>query len=321
VGDSGPARAAVRALCVGPPAPVTVAGIEFPAVTGLAAGMDKNGVAVRAWGALGFGHVELGTVTAEAQPGNGRPRLFRLPGSGALVNRMGFNNDGAQALADRLHLAGVRRGNRAVGIPVGISLGKTKITPLAAATEDYLRSLRLLAGHADYVAVNVSSPNTAGLRSLQDGPALAELVGALVAEAVTLAGGTPPVPIFVKVAPDLTDAALEDVLGVCAESGAAGLVATNTTLARDGLAARDQARAIEAGGLSGTPLTQRARAVVRFLAARTDLPIIGVGGIMTRDDGAAMLDAGARLLQIYTGFVYGGPGLVRALNQLARSAA
>jgi dihydroorotate dehydrogenase len=310
MGRIPPARAGLTALAARHRTPVTVAGIEFPGLVGLAAGMDKNGVAVRSWGALGFGHVELGTVTAYAQPGNDRPRLFRLPQSRALVNRMGFNNRGAAALAVRLRGAGVARGNRAVGIPVGVSIGKTKMTPLAEATRDYLTSLRLLAPYADYLAVNVSSPNTPGLRSLQDAETLGDLVRALVAEA------GPGLPIFVKLAPDLSEDALEQALEVAESAGAAGLIATNTTLGRDGLHPDEQDRGQEAGGLSGAPLTARARAVVAFLAARTALPVIGVGGILTRDDGQAMLDAGARLLQVYTGYVYGGPGLVADLNRL-----
>jgi dihydroorotate dehydrogenase len=316
VGRVPPARAGLAALCARHQTPVTAAGIEFPGVVGLAAGMDKNGIAVRSWGALGFGHVELGTVTAYAQPGNDRPRLFRLPQSRALVNRMGFNNRGAAALAVRLRVAGVARGNRRVGIPVGVSIGKTKVTPLAEASRDYLTSLRLLAPYADYVAVNVSSPNTPGLRSLQDANTLADLLDALVAEAQKLAEGGPPLPILVKLAPDLTEDALEQALDVAVRAGAAGLIATNTTLGRDGLHPEDLDLGQEAGGLSGAPLTARARAVVGFLAARTTLPVIGVGGILTRDDGQAMLDAGARLLQVYTGYVYGGPGLVADLNRL-----
>jgi dihydroorotate dehydrogenase len=283
--------------------PTTVAGIQFPGLVGLAAGMDKDGMCIKTWGSLGFGFVELGTVTAQPQPGNGRPRLFRLPESRAIVNRMGFNNRGAQALADRLTATGVSRGNLAVGIPIGISIGKTKNVPLTEATEDYLISLRTVAPYADYLAINVSSPNTPGLRSLQDREILGELIKALVTEAWQLAAGGLPVPIFVKVAPDLTEAALEDVVQVCSEGGAEGLIATNTTLVRD-------------GGLSGAPLTTRAREVVRFLAAQTSLPIIGVGGIMSRDDGQAMLDAGASLLQIYTGYIYAGPALVDNLNRL-----
>jgi dihydroorotate dehydrogenase len=313
---SRPALAAATAVCAGHRQSVEVAGIRFLGIVGLAAGMDKDGEAVRAWAALGFGHVELGTVTAHGQPGNDRPRLFRLPASRALINRMGFNNAGARALADRLDAAGIRRGNYATGIPIGISIGKSKVTPLAEAAEDYLISLRLLAPHADYVAVNVSSPNTPGLRRLQDADALRELLSAIVTEAWQLAGGRPPVPIFVKVAPDLEEPALEELLAVCAEAGAEGLIATNTTLSRDGIDPADEIRAAESGGLSGAPLTVRARSVVRFLAERTTLPIIGVGGILSRDDGQAMLDAGARLLQIYTGFIYGGPALVSELNLL-----
>ena len=312
---------ALAALTGGPRRPVTVAGIEFPGPVGVAAGLDKNGLGLRAWAALGFSHAELGTVTAEPQPGNQQPRLFRLPHSRAIVNRMGFNNRGAQALADRLAAAGVRRGNRAVGMPLGISVGKTRTTPLAAATEDYLSSLRLLAPYADYLAVNVSSPNTVGLRSLQDRDTLAELVQALVAEARVPAGGGAPLPVFVKIAPDLTEPALDEVLEVCLATGVAGLVATNTTLDRTGLHPGDAAVGGEAGGLSGAPLTRRARAVVSHLTATSPLPVIGVGGILTADDARAMLDAGASLVQLYTGYIYAGPGLVAAINALPADAA
>jgi dihydroorotate dehydrogenase len=315
IGRNRPTLAALAALCARHRGPATVAGIQFPGIVGLAAGMDKDGVGIKTWGSLGFGYVELGTVTAQAQPGNDKPRLFRLPESHAIINRMGFNNLGAPALADRLAAAGVSRGNLAVGVPIGISIGKTKKVPLADAVKDYLASLRSVAQYADYLAINVSSPNTPGLRSLQDAGTLAGLISALVNEAWRLAAGGPPVPIFVKVAPDLTEAALEEVVQVCAEAGAEGLIATNTTLGRDGISA-DQPLAAEDGGLSGAPLTRRARQVVRFLAERTTLPIIGVGGIMSRDDGQAMLDAGASLLQIYTGYVYGGPALVDDLNRL-----
>jgi dihydroorotate dehydrogenase len=314
-----PALALAAVLCARNRHPVEVAGIRFPGLVGLAAGMDKNGEAVRSWAALGFGHAELGTVTANPQPGNERPRLFRQPASHALVNRMGFNNHGAPALADRLTAAGIARGNMAAGIPIGISIGKSKITPLAEAAEDYLFSLRLLIPFADYLAINISSPNTPGLRTLQDAPALRELLAALVAETWRLAAGGPPVPIMVKVSPDLDQTALEDLLVVCTEGGAEGLIATNTTLARDGLRPSDPASAAETGGLSGAPLAARARAVVRFLAERTSLPIIGVGGIVSRDDGQAMLDAGASLIQIYTGYIYRGPNLVAELNRLEPS--
>jgi dihydroorotate dehydrogenase len=314
VGRIPTATAATAALFNRHRAPVTVAGIDFPGMVGLAAGMDKNAVAVRSWGSLGFGFAELGTVTAQAQPGNDRPRLVRLPRSGAVINRMGFNNTGAQQLADTLTATGVRRGNRAAGIPLGISIGKTKSTPLEEAVEDYLSSLRLLADLGDYIAVNVSSPNTPGLRSLQDRAALSELLGALVAEAAKINSRT-PVPIFVKIAPDLTDPALDEVLEVATDTGVNGLIATNTTLSRDGIAYGDLDLAPEAGGLSGAPLTRRARYVVGHLASRTELPIIGVGGIDTVDDARALTDAGASLLQVLTGFIYHGPGLIDRINQ------
>ena len=298
--------------------PVELAGIRFPGRIGLAAGMDKNGLAVSAWAGLGFGFAELGTVTAHAQPGNERPRLFRLPQSRALINRMGFNNDGASALALRLDAAGVRRGNGAAGVPLGISIGKTKVTPVEEATEDYLESFAALCSYADYIAVNVSSPNTPGLRRLQDADFLRELAGSLVQAARTERPDA-PVPIFVKLAPDLSESALEEVLDVCRITGVSGLIATNTTLRRGGVSFAESRLAKEPGGLSGAPLTARARQVVRFLRERSDLPLIGVGGVMSADDGARLLDAGADLLQIYTGFIYGGPGFVTALNRLDRT--
>jgi dihydroorotate dehydrogenase len=279
--------------------PVEVFGVRFPNPVGLAAGMDKNGVALPAWPSLGFGFVEVGTVTAHAQPGNDRPRLFRLRDSEAVINRMGFNNAGAAALAARLDSLGP------LGYPLGISLGKSKVTPLEAAVEDYLTSYNLLQRYADYIAVNVSSPNTPGLRTLQDRSALAALLGAL----------TGRTPVLVKIAPDLTEPAIAELLEVCLSHGAAGVIATNTTLGRDGLAAADQPRAGEAGGLSGRPLTERARKVVHFVHQETGgaLPVIGVGGIMTPDDAERLFDAGAALVQLYTGFIYHGPALVRAV--------
>ncbi|MET0426735.1 MAG: quinone-dependent dihydroorotate dehydrogenase, partial [Actinoplanes sp.] len=236
--------------------------------------------------------------TAHAQPGNDKPRLFRLRDSEAIINRMGFNNAGAAALADRLRAA------PPLGVPLGISLGKSKVTPLADAVEDYLTSHRLLHPYADYIAVNVSSPNTPGLRTLQDKSAIADLLDALVG----------PKPVLVKIAPDLAEPAVAELLDVCLRHGAAGVIATNTTLARDGLAPADQPRSAEAGGLSGRPLTERARKVVQFVHNETDgrLPIIGVGGIMTADDASRLFDAGASLVQLYSGFIYRGPALVRA---------
>jgi dihydroorotate dehydrogenase len=281
-------------------APRTVFGVRFPNPVGLAAGLDKDGRALPAWPALGFGFVEVGTVTRHAQPGNPTPRLFRLPASDALINRMGFNNTGAATLAGRLDEI------QPLPVPLGISLGKSKVTPLEEAVEDYLFSLRALRPFADYVAVNVSSPNTPGLRSLQDRGALSELLAALRADAG-------PTPLLVKVAPDLTDHALGELLEVCAAHGVAGVVATNTTLSREGLAPADARLAAEAGGLSGRPLAERAREVVTFIAKRSELPVIGVGGILAPEDALRLFDAGASLVQVYTGLIYRGPALIRRI--------
>ncbi|MFV0452612.1 MAG: quinone-dependent dihydroorotate dehydrogenase [Propioniciclava sp.] len=312
---SGPGvRSVVGALTGVAAEPVTVAGVTFPGRVGLAAGMDKDGRAARAWQHLGFAFAELGTVTALPQPGNPRPRIFRLPASAALINRMGFNNAGAQALANRLATAGVVRGNGAAGIPLGISVGKSKAVAVADAVPDYLTSLRAVAPHADYIAVNVSSPNTPGLRSLQDAGALRELLAALVGESARLAHGIRPAPILVKIAPDLSWSQIDEVLTVAADAGVAGVIATNTTLSRDGLLGADRSRAAEAGGLSGRPLSRRARAVVAYVAEHTDLPVIGSGGVMTPDDAWAQLDAGASLVQLYTGFIYSGPALIGAIG-------
>ena len=283
--------------------PRTVCGVRFPSVVGLAAGMDKDGDALKAWPALGFGFVEVGTVTRHAQPGNPRPRLFRLRDSGAIINRMGFNNEGADALAVRLAALGP------IGVPLGISIGKSKVTPVEDAVGDYVHSMRALRPFADYVAINVSSPNTPGLRGLQDRGLLDELVATLQAEA----DGT---PLLVKIAPDLTDEAITEVLQVCADHAVAGLIATNTTISREGISLRDAALAAEAGGLSGRPLTERAREVVAFIHRESpELPIIGVGGISTVDDAKRMVDAGASLLQLYTGFIYRGPLWARRINR------
>jgi dihydroorotate dehydrogenase len=289
----------------GADAPRTVFGVHFPSPVGLAAGMDKDGLALPAWPALGFGFVEVGTVTAQRQPGNPRPRLFRLPRSTAIINRMGFNNAGAQALADRLHAYGPLR------TPLGISIGKSAVIPVADAVEDYLAAFRTLRHFGDYFAINISSPNTAGLRSLQDRAALDALLGALRHEAT--------VRLVVKIAPDLTDHAIGELLEVCADHEVDGVIATNTTVARTGLSPEDAARAEETGGLSGRPLAARALEVVGFVARQTGgkLPIIGVGGILTAQDALRMFDAGASLVQLYTGLVYQGPELVRRINRAA----
>ncbi len=293
--------------------PVTLFGLRFANRVGLAAGMDKDGRALAAWPALGFGFVEVGTVTRLAQPGNPKPRLFTLPHSDAVINRMGFNNSGAAALPQRLAAKGKP------GIPLGVSIGKSKVTPLAEAVADYQESLRALYPWADYFAINVSSPNTPGLRALQDREARAELLAELgrTGEQLAAEAGKPATPLLVKVAPDLTDDALAELLEVCDEQGVSGIIATNTTLGRDGLTADEAAVGAETGGLSGRPLTERAREVVRFVHRHTEgtVPIIGVGGISTGDDARRMLDAGASLIQLYTGFALHGPGLVRNINR------
>ncbi len=312
-------RAATRLLTAvwGKPDPRlerTVFGVRFPTPLGLAAGMDKDGVALPAWGALGFGFVEVGTVTGQAQPGNPRPRLFRLPADQALINRMGFNNAGAAALARRLAATRSR-----LTIPIGVSIGKSKVTPLAEAEQDYCAALAAIFPYAAYVAVNISSPNTPGLRALQDRAALDKLLAALQQANRRLATEqtTQPRPLLVKFAPDLSEAAVSEALAVCTRHNVAGIIAVNTTLQRDGLSPASAPFAQEQGGLSGRPLAERAAAMVRLIARETGgrMLIIGVGGINGPADAVRMLDAGATLLQIYTGLVYAGPNLVRQINQ------
>jgi dihydroorotate dehydrogenase len=288
-------------------------GIEFPNPVGLAAGFDKAGTLFNALAALGFGFVEIGTVTAHAQPGNPAPRLFRLPEDRALLNRLGFNNPGAEAVAARLSRVRIE--------PVlGINLGKSKVTPLERATDDYLQSLERLQRFARYVVVNVSSPNTPGLRELQDAGPLRHLLRALRRRSEELAreAGAAAPPLLLKIAPDLTDPQVDQAADIAREEGAAGIVATNTTVSRDGLrtpAARLEA--LGAGGISGAPLRERAQQVTARIYRRTggDLPIIGVGGIISAEDAWARIRAGASLVQLYTGFVYGGPDVVRRINR------
>jgi dihydroorotate dehydrogenase len=281
-------------------------GIDFPNPVGLAAGLDKNARAPHVWPLCGFGSAELGTVTAHAQPGNPKPRLFRVPRDRALINRMGFNNDGAAAVARRL---GVLTGHRPSAIPIGINLGKSRVTALDDAVSDYVASFRAAFPFASYVVINVSSPNTPGLRDLQAAEHLAALLAALTAEntALACAGGTVPRPLLVKLAPDLSDEGLADVVRVARAGRAAGLIATNTTVTRSGLTTACD----EAGGLSGAPLRARALAVVGTLhrLAGADLPIVGVGGIASAADAYAMIRAGASLVQLYTGLIYDGPRL------------
>jgi dihydroorotate dehydrogenase len=287
-------------------------GLCFPNPVGLAAGFDKNGVLPHVWAALGFGFAELGTVTAHAQPGNPAPRLFRLPEAQALINRLGFNNAGADGVARAL----ATRLRRRPAIPLGINIGKSRVTALEHATDDYRQSLAALSDHADYMVVNVSSPNTPGLRDLQAEAQLGPLLDALQRDnrALAAARGRAARPLLVKVAPDLHDDGLRALVDVALRHGVDGLVATNTTIDRGALPAACPL-AGEAGGLSGAPLRARATQVIRALhrAAGGRLPIIGVGGIFTADDAYEKIRAGAALVQVYTGFVYEGPRLAPRL--------
>ncbi|MEY2490728.1 MAG: dihydroorotate dehydrogenase [Verrucomicrobiota bacterium] len=282
--------------------PRTLFGINFPNPIGLAAGFDKNGVALPAWAALGFGFIEIGTVTAKAQAGNPKPRIFRYPQQGALINRLGFNNDGADVVAARLRK--LRGSGRWPRIPVGINLGKSKITPLEEAAEDYLYSFRLLREFADYIVLNVSSPNTPGLRTLQEHDALQQLLGVIRKE-----NQIARKRILLKIAPDLSIPDLEQIIATCEENDIAGIIATNTTLDHMSIPpAVDQA-----GGLSGRPLREKSTELVRAITTRSRLPVIASGGISDAESAKEKLEAGAQLLQIYTGFVYGGPGLLRKI--------
>jgi len=284
--------------------PVECFGVRFPNRVGMAAGFDKNGVCWRAGAALGFGHVEIGTVTRHKQEGNPKPRLFRFPKHEALLNRMGFNNEGADAVARRL-TAHPDRGHRR--IPLGINIGKSRVTPIEDAVGDYLFSFELLADHADFIAVNVSSPNTPGLRALQEKGPLGELLGALQAanRKREAPGGGGRRPILLKIAPDLTFPQIDEILGIVAEHRIDGIIATNTTLDRPGVFAG----LTEAGGLSGAPLARRATEIIRYIALATGgrLPIIGVGGIHSASDAGEKIDAGATLVQVYSGWVFRGP--------------
>jgi dihydroorotate dehydrogenase len=287
---------------------VRALGLEFPGPLGLAAGFDKDARGVAGLAALGFGFVEVGTVTARPQPGNPRPRMFRLPADRALVNRMGFNNEGAGAAAARLRrLADDGRLGR-TGVIVGVNIGKTKAVPDEEAARDYAASARAVAGVADYVVVNVSSPNTPGLRDLQAADRLKPVLMA-VREALD-ATADHRLPLLVKIAPDLADADVDAIADLALELGLDGIVATNTTVSRDGLASSPaEVAAAGAGGLSGAPLRGRALAVLRRLRARAGdrLVLIAAGGIETGDDAWERLEAGATLVQAYTGFIYGGP--------------
>jgi dihydroorotate dehydrogenase len=289
-------------------------GIDFPTPVGLAAGFDKDAEYFDALAALGFGFIEVGTLTAQAQPGNPRPRLFRLPADRALVNRMGFNNQGSAAAAAALSQKDARP-----LFPIGINIGRSKLVPNEEAVDDYLASFERLFPFGRYFVVNVSSPNTPGLRELQERGPLTVLLRALTEKNGELAGrhGVEPRPILLKIAPDLTEYQVADIVSLTQEVPIAGLVATNTTIRREGL--RTPPRRLAAlgpGGLSGAPLTQRSRCLVAELYRLTQgrLPIVGVGGIMSSEDAWQMIRAGASLVQVYTGFVYGGPGFVKSIH-------
>lgn len=278
-----------------------VFGLPFENPIGLAAGLDKDGEAVLAFEAMGFGFVEVGTVTPRAQPGNPAPRLFRLREDRALINRMGFNNLGAEAMARALDVPHAR--------PLGVNLGKNKDTPLERAPEDYLASFKLLADRGDYFVVNVSSPNTPGLRSLQSLEALEAIVKPLLAARASI---NVPKPILVKLAPDLAMDDAVQLAKACEGWGVDGLVISNTTLRREGLSS-DPKLAAEAGGLSGAPVRELSTQMIRAVAQETRLPIVGVGGVFTAEDAYQKLRAGASLVQLYTGFIYGGPPALEAI--------
>ncbi|HXI69349.1 MAG TPA: quinone-dependent dihydroorotate dehydrogenase [Verrucomicrobiae bacterium] len=309
------ACAVLGSICGAPELPVRVFGLKFPNPVGLAAGMDKHAVAVPAWEKLGFGFSELGGVTWHPQPGNPRPRMFRAVADEAIVNRMGFNNSGAEAVAKKLLQWKKRR--RWPHHPIGINLGKSKITPLEEAAEDYAGSFHALRGLADFFVINVSSPNTPGLRQLQDKAALDQILAAIQKENAPQPADPSPQPaILVKVAPDLSFEALDEILELAGPRKIAGIVATNTTIARP---ETDDAEAqkiyTETGGLSGRPLRHRSTEIIRYLYKQTNgkLPIIGVGGIFDAEDAWEKIAAGASLVQVYTGLVYEGPGIARKI--------
>ena len=284
-----------------------VAGIEFPNPIGLAAGCDKNGTAIPMWPGFGFGFIEIGTVTAQPQPGNPRPRIFRLPHYQALINRLGFNSDGSSEVATRLAL--LRRG-RPLPIPVGINIGKTKlVTGEEATLEDYRTSFRRLAALADYIVINVSSPNTPGLREWQEKAKLTTLLSMIMEEGRQADAGP---PMFVKISPDMAEGDLDDVLEVALDLKISGIIATNTTVAGPGIESDPR----EAGGMSGRPLRDRANEVIRYIYRGTggSIPLIGVGGIFSAEDAYERIRSGASLVQLYTALIYEGPLLPRSIN-------
>jgi dihydroorotate dehydrogenase len=295
----------LRSVVSGPQQSRNVMGLTFPNVLGLAAGMDKSASAVEAWGALGLGAVEVGTLTPRPQPGNPKPRLFRLPEHAALINRMGFNNPGIQSAVKKLK----QRRTKAV---VGVNIGKNFDTPNEDAVKDYLICLKAAYPVADYVAVNISSPNTKGLRDLQAEGAVRELISSLKKEQATLKQEHgKQVPLLVKIAPDLTDVQIEALARVFNEQSIDGVIATNTTIDREAIAGHRLAN--ETGGLSGAPVRERSNLVLQAfrMLLKEQIPLIGVGGILSGADAAEKLKAGAALVQVYSGLVYRGPALVR----------
>ena len=296
----------------------TLFGLTFPNPVGLAAGFDKNGEWIDELSSLGFGFIEIGTVTPRPQPGNDKPRLFRLKADGGLINRLGFNNKGAGPAAGRLHhyrqrTQAAHPGSTVPRVLLGGNIGKNKDTPNDNALDDYLRCFRDLYNDVDYFVVNVSSPNTPGLRDLQEKAPLTAILGRLQGENVLK---NKPKPILLKIAPDLTDPQLDDIIDIVRETGIAGVIATNTTISREGLQTpADEVARIGAGGVSGKPVRARSTEVIRYLHTKSGgaFPIIGVGGIQTAADAQEKLDAGASLVQVYTGFIYEGPALARRI--------
>jgi dihydroorotate dehydrogenase len=297
--------------------PVQLAGLRFPNRVGLAAGLDKNGRCIDGLGAMGFGFVEVGTVTPKAQPGNPKPRLFRLPQAHALINRLGFNNDGLTAFVDHVCRS---RSFRARGGVLGLNIGKNASTPIERAADDYLLGLEGVFPHADYVTINVSSPNTKDLRTLQGDAALDALLSTLISRRAALSRAQRrQVPLLLKIAPDLDDAQLRLIAAAVRRHGIDGVIATNTTVARDAVMGLPHAN--EAGGLSGGPLLEPSNRAIRMLRAELGrrVPIVGVGGVLSAADACAKLDAGADLVQIYTGLIYNGPSLITDCARAMRS--
>jgi dihydroorotate dehydrogenase len=302
--------------------PVTLAGLSFPNRVGLAAGLDKNARCIDAFAAMGFGFVEIGTVTPKAQPGNPRPRMFRLPRRDALINRLGFNNGGLDAFIANVQRARFRRGAARPPMLLGLNVGKNAATPIERAVDDYLIGLDGVYPHADYVAINISSPNTANLRSLQGDQALDALLGALAEKREALAARQGKrVPLFVKIAPDLDEPQVQTIAAALLRHGMDGVIATNTTLSREAVTGLEHAE--EAGGLSGAPVREASNRVITQLRAALGpgFAIIGVGGVMSAADARSKIDAGANVVQIFTGLIYRGPALVRQVAEALRGGA